>query len=95
MNKSPNIPSRKLEAIYLDTCCLTKTTDLPSKVSFFLIILCLYMMIECAVQAEATAGLIQLMAMFPFNTKFFINTWTWGYEEILCAISRAFGNQVC
>ncbi|KDQ20968.1 hypothetical protein BOTBODRAFT_84904, partial [Botryobasidium botryosum FD-172 SS1] len=44
--------------------------------------------------AEATTALVQLMAFLPFDTKFFINTWTWGYEDILRAISRAFGNQI-
>lgn len=30
------------------------------------------------------------MASFPSTTYFFINTWTWGYEDVLKAISHAF-----
>lgn len=32
--------------------------------------------------------------MYPPNVRFFINTWTWGYEDILKAISKAFGCKV-
>ncbi|KAJ6480729.1 beta-lactamase-like protein, partial [Mycena vitilis] len=38
----------------------------------------------------ATAGLIELMKLLPTNTYFFINAWTWGYEDVLKAIARAF-----
>jgi len=34
------------------------------------------------------------MALFPPTTLFFINTWTWGYEDILKAISTAFRSKV-
>ncbi|THV06456.1 hypothetical protein K435DRAFT_743497 [Dendrothele bispora CBS 962.96] len=39
---------------------------------------------------HATNGLISLLSLFPSTTKFFINAWTWGYEDILKAISRYF-----
>ncbi|PPR00245.1 hypothetical protein CVT24_005013 [Panaeolus cyanescens] len=39
---------------------------------------------------EATDGLVELMDQFPETTYFFINVWTWGYEDILKAISRHF-----
>ncbi|KAJ6610178.1 hypothetical protein B0H10DRAFT_2061638 [Mycena sp. CBHHK59/15] len=39
---------------------------------------------------EATSGLIDLLKLFPATTYFFINSWTWGYEDILKAIARAF-----
>ncbi|KAF5345172.1 hypothetical protein D9758_009666 [Tetrapyrgos nigripes] len=40
---------------------------------------------------NATTGLISLLALYPPTTKFFINAWTWGYEDILKAIVRHFG----
>ncbi|KAJ7020326.1 beta-lactamase-like protein, partial [Mycena alexandri] len=41
-------------------------------------------------KAAATSGLIELMKLLPSTTYFFINAWTWGYEDVLKAISRAF-----
>jgi len=34
------------------------------------------------------------MKLFPETTYFFINIWTWGYEDILKAIAREFQSQV-
>ncbi|KAH7905734.1 hypothetical protein BJ138DRAFT_1164185, partial [Hygrophoropsis aurantiaca] len=39
---------------------------------------------------SAVLGLIELIALFPSTTYFFINSWTWGYEDILKGIARAF-----
>ncbi|KAE9387923.1 hypothetical protein BT96DRAFT_454671 [Gymnopus androsaceus JB14] len=39
---------------------------------------------------DATSGLIALLKLYPPSTYFFINSWTWGYEDILKAIARAF-----
>jgi hypothetical protein len=41
-------------------------------------------------QQRATSGLIKLMTLFPLTTHFFIKTWTWGYEDIIKAISITF-----
>ncbi|KAJ7740689.1 hypothetical protein DFH07DRAFT_838776 [Mycena maculata] len=60
-----------LEAIYLDTACVMRPAEVPTK-------------------AQATAGLIELMQLLPPTTHFFINAWTWGYEDILKAVARAF-----
>ncbi|KAG8882837.1 hypothetical protein FRB97_007661 [Tulasnella sp. 331] len=43
---------------------------------------------------DAVNGLIEMMGMYPSNTKFFINTWTPGYEEALIGIARSFGTKV-
>ena len=45
-------------------------------------------------QNRATSGLIELMKLYPPSTHFFINSWTWGYEDILKAIARAFNTPV-
>lgn len=34
------------------------------------------------------------MMLLPRDTLFFINSWTWGYEDILKAIARFFNSQV-
>ncbi|KAJ7474010.1 beta-lactamase-like protein, partial [Mycena latifolia] len=41
-------------------------------------------------KADATTGLVNLMKLYPPTTYFFINSWTWGYEDVLKAVSRAF-----
>ncbi|KNZ74955.1 Protein artemis [Termitomyces sp. J132] len=43
---------------------------------------------------KATSGLTELMRMFPDTVYFFINSWTWGYEDVLKAISREFGSPI-
>ncbi|KAH7101295.1 hypothetical protein BKA62DRAFT_192624 [Auriculariales sp. MPI-PUGE-AT-0066] len=43
---------------------------------------------------EATDGMVQLMALFPKNTRFFINCWTWGYEDMIKAVGSAFHSQI-
>ncbi|KAJ6563586.1 beta-lactamase-like protein [Mycena vulgaris] len=45
-------------------------------------------------KADATAGLVELMKLLPPTTYFFINSWTWGYEDVLKAVSRAFRSPV-
>ncbi|KAH7921615.1 hypothetical protein BV22DRAFT_1132123 [Leucogyrophana mollusca] len=38
----------------------------------------------------AVQGLVELIALFPASTYFFINAWTWGYEDVLKGVARAF-----
>jgi hypothetical protein len=45
-------------------------------------------------QRDATDGLVDLMGRFPSTTCFFINAWTWGYEDMLTAIATHFGDKV-
>ncbi|KAJ7138135.1 hypothetical protein C8R44DRAFT_868466 [Mycena epipterygia] len=45
-------------------------------------------------KAHATSGLVELMKLLPPDTYFFINSWTWGYEDVLKAISRAFRSPI-
>ncbi|KDQ51247.1 hypothetical protein JAAARDRAFT_211212 [Jaapia argillacea MUCL 33604] len=41
-------------------------------------------------KSQATSGLIELIALLPPTTVFFLNVWTWGYEDILKAIAASF-----
>ncbi|KAJ7708238.1 hypothetical protein B0H17DRAFT_453111 [Mycena rosella] len=43
---------------------------------------------------DATSGLIELMKLFPPTAYFFINSWTWGYEDVLKAVARAFRSPI-
>jgi hypothetical protein len=48
---------------------------------------------ECE-QENAVKGLVELIALFDKDTYFFINSWTWGYKDVLKGIARAFQCQV-
>ncbi|KDR81002.1 hypothetical protein GALMADRAFT_153374 [Galerina marginata CBS 339.88] len=50
--------------------------------------------LEIPTKESATSGLIELMKLFPESVYFFINSWTWGYEDILKAIARAFQSRI-
>ncbi|KZP21457.1 hypothetical protein FIBSPDRAFT_953711 [Athelia psychrophila] len=50
--------------------------------------------VDAPSKESATSGLIELMRLLPENSIFFLNTWTWGYEDILKAISTAFYSKI-
>lgn len=43
---------------------------------------------------SAVSGLVELIALFLPTTLFFINSWTWGYEDILKGIAAVFECQI-
>jgi len=49
---------------------------------------------EVLSKEEASSNIIELMELFPDTTKFFIDAWTWGYEDVLKAIARTFSSKV-
>ncbi|KAF9515029.1 hypothetical protein BS47DRAFT_822800 [Hydnum rufescens UP504] len=55
---------------------------------------CLIGTVDVPTKIAATSGLIQLMGLYSVTTRFFINIWTWGYEDILKAVSKAFGCKI-
>ncbi|KAI0032796.1 hypothetical protein K488DRAFT_11731, partial [Vararia minispora EC-137] len=38
---------------------------------------------------------LKLVDLMPCNTVFFINSWTWGYEDIIIAMARFFNCKAC
>lgn len=52
------------------------------------------MELKLARQDDATSGIVELLRAYPESTRFFINSWTWGYEDVLKGISRAFNQEV-
>ncbi|KAI9430540.1 beta-lactamase-like protein [Lactarius indigo] len=55
---------------------------------------CLLSTTDVPTKSDATFGLVSLMALFPPETSFFINSWTWGYEDILRAIAHHFQSRI-
>ncbi|PCH39848.1 hypothetical protein WOLCODRAFT_131092 [Wolfiporia cocos MD-104 SS10] len=55
---------------------------------------CLLSTLPIPTKEEATAGLMDLMTLMPPTTSFFVNCWTWGYEDILKAIARTFRSKI-
>ncbi|KAJ3565980.1 hypothetical protein NP233_g7295 [Leucocoprinus birnbaumii] len=62
---------------------------------------CIYLDTACAFspldipsKQEATHGLIELMKLYPSDVYFYLNSWTWGYEDVLKAVATAFQTKV-
>jgi len=88
----PAIVSTTLEVIYLDTASVLSDLQIVTKVRT---VFNLHISVRFnRLQDCATMGLIELMKRFPDSVYFFINSWTWGYEDILKAIAREFQSQV-
>ncbi|KAI8978707.1 hypothetical protein BD414DRAFT_465748 [Trametes punicea] len=66
----------------------------PKLEAIYLDTACLLNTYDIPPKADAVTGLAELMALFPETTRFFINAWTWGYEEIYKAVARTFGTKV-
>ncbi|GAA5900062.1 hypothetical protein JCM6882_002603 [Rhodosporidiobolus microsporus] len=76
---------KTLDCIYLDTSQVLLGEELVEKVS----------VVSPGLRTdEAVAALVDLIAQYPQDTRFFLNTWTWGYEEILKGVHRAFGEEI-
>ncbi|PVG04680.1 hypothetical protein CPB86DRAFT_721045 [Serendipita vermifera] len=43
---------------------------------------------------EAIQAMIEIMELYDPETVFYINAWTWGYEDALKAVARRFGTKV-
>ncbi|KIK34668.1 hypothetical protein CY34DRAFT_622927 [Suillus luteus UH-Slu-Lm8-n1] len=80
---------RVLIARNSQTASLTKTLNV-----IYLDTACMLRGIVVPTKENAVKGLIELIALFDKDTYFFINSWTWGYEDILKGIARAFQCQV-
>ncbi|GAA5899885.1 uncharacterized protein JCM6883_006023 [Sporobolomyces salmoneus] len=46
---------------------------------------------ELVTKEQAIDDLIELVKQYPEDTKFFLNSWTWGYEDLLKGVYKAFG----
>ncbi|CAE6386262.1 unnamed protein product [Rhizoctonia solani] len=44
-------------------------------------------------KASAVEGLLNMISMYPKDTLFYINIWTWGYEDVLIGIADRFNTK--
>ncbi|KZT43783.1 hypothetical protein SISSUDRAFT_996763 [Sistotremastrum suecicum HHB10207 ss-3] len=49
---------------------------------------------EVLPKSEAVSDLMKLMVMFPSSSRFYVNSWTWGFEAILKGIARTFNTLI-
>lgn len=71
------------------TASLTKTLNV-----IYLDTACMLRGTVVPTKENAVNGLVELIALFDKDTYFFINSWTWGYEDVLKGIARAFQCQI-
>jgi hypothetical protein len=71
------------------TTSLTKTLN-----AIYLDTACMLRGTVVPTKENAVKGLVELIALFDKDTYFFINSWTWGYEDVLKGIARAFQCQI-
>ncbi|KAL5635831.1 hypothetical protein ACGC1H_004581 [Rhizoctonia solani] len=45
-------------------------------------------------KASAVQGLLEMIGMYPEDTLFYINIWTWGYEDILIGMADCFNTKI-
>ncbi|KAG8718841.1 hypothetical protein FRC08_004265 [Ceratobasidium sp. 394] len=45
-------------------------------------------------KAEAIDGLLELIDLYPQDVQFYINAWTWGYEDIFLGIKAHFNSKI-
>ncbi|KAG2007126.1 hypothetical protein CC2G_014842 [Coprinopsis cinerea AmutBmut pab1-1] len=79
--------------LYPQTCggthALSRTLE-----AIYLDTACVLSTSEVPTKESATSGLVSLMRLFPQTVYFFLNCWTWGYEDILKAVASAFQSQI-
>lgn len=45
-------------------------------------------------QEDSLREMIYCMAQYPQETVFFLDTWCWGWEEVIIAVAKAFRTKV-
>ncbi|KAI0362982.1 hypothetical protein BV20DRAFT_234269 [Pilatotrama ljubarskyi] len=70
------------------------TASLPKLDAIYLDTACLLNNYDVPTKSGAASGIASLMACYPETTRFFLNVWTWGYEEIYKAVARVFGAKI-
>lgn len=91
-----------LDCIYLDTSCVMRNEELVTKVSraphalrdVKLAGTPTDEMLCLLVQKEAIDHFIDTASLYPPDTRFFLNCWTWGYEDLLLAVHRTFKTKI-
>ncbi|ORY88222.1 hypothetical protein BCR35DRAFT_301744 [Leucosporidium creatinivorum] len=71
-----------------------KQDSLPCLDNIYLDTSCVLVDEELVSKEEAVHSLVHFISQFPPQTRFFLNAWTWGYEEMLKGVYRAFGERI-
>ncbi|KAK0189903.1 beta-lactamase-like protein [Armillaria mellea] len=79
---------------YLSTSGSQRSNVIKPLEAIYLDTACVMNVEEVPTKEDAVNGLIALMQLLPESTHFFINSWTWGYEDALKAIARAFDSRI-
>ncbi|KAI0647865.1 hypothetical protein C8Q79DRAFT_952331 [Trametes meyenii] len=66
----------------------------PKLEAIYLDTACLLNTYDAPTKTDAANRLAELMTLYPDTTRFFINAWTWGYEEVYKAVARTFGTKI-
>lgn len=51
--------------------------------------------IEFQTKAQGIAELLEKVSQYPSSTVFYVQAWTYGYEDVWIALSRALQSKVC
>ncbi|BGP57846.1 hypothetical protein JCM8202v2_005494 [Rhodotorula sphaerocarpa] len=49
---------------------------------------------ELVTKENAVADFLSLLDLYPPDTLFYLNAWTWGYEELLKGVYKAYGEKI-
>ncbi|KAG7447100.1 uncharacterized protein BT62DRAFT_993446 [Guyanagaster necrorhizus] len=79
---------------YLSTSWGNRSSVIKPLEAIYLDTACVMNIEEVPTKEDAVDGLVALMQLIPESTHFFINSWTWGYEDALKAIARAFDSRI-
>ncbi|PBK71516.1 hypothetical protein ARMSODRAFT_1082972 [Armillaria solidipes] len=79
---------------YLSTSGSQRSNVIKPLEAIYLDTACVMNIEEVPTKEDAVNGLVALMQLLPESTHFFINSWTWGYEDALKAIARAFDSRI-
>ncbi|KAK0497910.1 beta-lactamase-like protein [Armillaria luteobubalina] len=79
---------------YLSTSGRQRSNVIKPLEAIYLDTACVMNIEEVPTKEDAVNGLVALMQLLPESTHFFINSWTWGYEDALKAIARAFDSRI-
>jgi hypothetical protein len=71
-------PRKRLDMIYLDTTFANKTDRYQHFPS----------------KAEGISELLEKVSLYPRNTRFYFDSWTFGYEDVWQALSAHFNTQI-
>ncbi|KAK0530356.1 hypothetical protein OC842_003957 [Tilletia horrida] len=90
---APLLPSSSAASSQASACPPPESTSTVLE-NIYIDTECLFFTKPALSKTEAVREIVKLIAQFPPTTPVFINCFTWGYEELLIGICRAFGQKI-